>query len=82
MKPEWKKLLVLNLPYLLFVYLFAKCGQAYRLAAGVDASAKLLHLTNGISVAFARVKNTALPGGAPPRILPPTSTPSLKTTSC
>ena len=39
MKPELKKLLVLNLPYLLFVYLFAKCGQAYRLAAGVDASA-------------------------------------------
>ena len=33
MKPELKKLLVLNLPYLLFVYLFAKCGQAYRLAA-------------------------------------------------
>ena len=53
MKPELKKLLVLNLPYLLFVYLFAKCGQAYRLAAGVDASAKLLHLTGGISVAFA-----------------------------
>ena len=53
MKPELKKLLVMNLPYLLFVYLFAKCGQAYRLAAGVDASAKLLHLTNGISVAFA-----------------------------
>ena len=53
MKPELKKLLVLNLPYLLFVYLFAKCGQAYRLAAGVDASAKLLHLTDGISAAFA-----------------------------
>ena len=53
MKPELKKLLVLNLPYLLFVYLFAKCGQAYRLAAGVDASAKLLHLTGGISAAFA-----------------------------
>ena len=48
MKPELKKLLVLNLPYLLFVYLFAKCGQAYRLAAGADASAKLLHLTGGI----------------------------------
>ena len=28
MKPELKKLLLLNLPYLLFVYLFAKCGQA------------------------------------------------------
>ena len=53
MKPEWKKLLVLNLPYLLFVYLFAKCGQTYRLAAGADASAKLLYLTNGISAAFA-----------------------------
>ena len=53
MKPELKKLLMLNLPYLLFVYLFAKCGQAYRLAAGADASAKLLHLTGGISVAFA-----------------------------
>ena len=53
MKPEWKKLLVLNLPYLLFVYLFAKCGQAYRLVAGADASAKLLHLTSGISAAFA-----------------------------
>ena len=53
MKPELKKLLMLNLPYLLFVYLFAKCGQAYRLAAGADASAKLLHLTGGISAAFA-----------------------------
>ena len=53
MKPELKKLLVLNLPYLPFVYLFAKCGQAYRLAAGADASAKLLYLTSGISVAFA-----------------------------
>ena len=53
MKSELKKLLVLNLPYLLFVYLFAKCGQAYRLAAGADASAKLLHLTSGISAAFA-----------------------------
>ena len=52
MKPERKKLLVLNLPYLLFVYLFAKCGQVYRLAAGADASAKLLHLTDGISAAF------------------------------
>ena len=53
MKPELKKLLLLNLPYLLFVYLFAKCGQAYRLAAGADASVKLLHLTSGISAAFA-----------------------------
>ncbi len=28
-------------------------GQTYRLSAGADASAKLLHLTSGISAAFA-----------------------------
>ena len=27
MKPELKKLLILNAPYLLFVYLFDKVGQ-------------------------------------------------------
>ena len=36
MKPEVKKLILSNLPYLIFVYLFGKLGQAYRLAAGVD----------------------------------------------
>ena len=34
MKPEIKKLLILNAPYLLFVYLFDKVGQAVRLAPG------------------------------------------------
>ena len=34
MKPEMKKLIIANLPYLLFVYLFGKLGQAYRLADG------------------------------------------------
>ena len=33
MKPEMKKLIIANLPYLLFVYLFGKLGQAYRLRA-------------------------------------------------
>ena len=42
MKPEVKKLILSNLPYLIFVYLFGKLGQAYRLAAGVDLSEKLL----------------------------------------
>ena len=36
MKPEMKKLIIANLPYLLFVYLFGKLGQAYRLAEGID----------------------------------------------
>ena len=40
MKPEVKKLILSNLPYLIFVYLFGKLGQAYRLAAGVDLSEK------------------------------------------
>ena len=35
MKPEMKKLIIANLPYLLFVYLFGKLGQAYRLAGVV-----------------------------------------------
>lgn len=38
MKPEMKKLIIANLPYLLFVYLFGKLGQAYRLAEGIDLS--------------------------------------------
>ena len=44
MKPEIKKLLILNLPYLLFVYLFDKVGAAVRLSPGMDASQKILHL--------------------------------------
>ena len=44
MKPDLKKLVILNLPYLLFVYLFGKMGEAWRLAAGADASQKLVHL--------------------------------------
>ena len=52
MKPEMKKLIIANLPYLLFVYLFSKLGQTYRLAAGADLSEKLLHLADGFSLAF------------------------------
>lgn len=52
MKPEVKKLILSNLPYLIFIYLFGKLGQAYRLAAGVDLSEKLLHFMDGCSAAF------------------------------
>ena len=45
MKPEIKKQIILHLPYLAFVYLFGKVGQAFRLAQGVDISAKLLHFS-------------------------------------
>lgn len=53
MNAKTKKLLLMNLPYL-FVALFAtKLGQAWRLAAGADASRKLLHLIEGFTAAFA-----------------------------
>lgn len=55
MKPEIKKLLILNLPYLLFVWLFDKVGAAVRLSSGADASAKLLHLGDGFSAAFSSI---------------------------
>lgn len=53
MKPEVKKLLILNAPYLLFVYLFDKVGAAVRLSPGMDASQKILHLGEGFTAAFA-----------------------------
>lgn len=53
MSEKTKKLLLMNLLYL-FVALFAtKFGQAWRLAAGADASGKLLHLMDGLTAAFA-----------------------------
>lgn len=55
MKPEIKKLLILNLPYLLFVWLFDKVGAAVRLSPGADASAKLLHLGDGFTAAFSSI---------------------------
>ena len=55
MKPEIKKLLILNLPYLLFVWLFDKVGAAVRLSPGADTSAKLLHLGDGFTAAFSSI---------------------------
>lgn len=47
-----KRQLILNLPYLIFVYLFDKLSQAVRLAPGRDASEKLLNLSQGFTEAF------------------------------
>ena len=65
MKPELKKLLILNAPYLLFVYLFDKIGQAVRLSPGADLSGKVLSLADGFSAAFAN----PLPSLAPMDLL-------------
>lgn len=53
MKPDMKKLILSNLPYLMFVYLFDKVGEAYRLAAGAAFADKLMHLLDGFAAAFA-----------------------------
>ena len=65
MKPNIKKLLILNAPYLLFVYLFDKVGQAVRLSPGADLSGKLLSIGSGFSAAF----SNALPSFNPMDLL-------------
>ena len=53
MTGKLKKVLLPNLPYLLFVWLFDKLCQAVRLSPGADASEKLLHIAQGFTEAFA-----------------------------
>ena len=47
-----KKMFLLNLPYLLFVYPFDKLAQAFRLAPSSDLSGKLLSIGDGFTAAF------------------------------
>ena len=47
-----KKQVILHLPYLLFLLVFAKLGQTVRLAPGAEASQKLLGLSEGFTLAF------------------------------
>ncbi len=56
-----KKQVILHLPYLLFLLVFAKLGEAVRLAPGADASQKLLGLADGFTLAF-----QSMWPGAPP----------------
>lgn len=44
-----KKLVLLNLPYALIGLYATKLGQAWRLAEGVNASEKLLHIMDGFA---------------------------------
>ena len=47
-----KRAVLLNIPYV-FIGLFAtKLGQAYRLSAGADFAAKILHIMDGFAAAF------------------------------
>ncbi|WP_270250535.1 VirD4-like conjugal transfer protein, CD1115 family [Ruthenibacterium lactatiformans] len=53
MTGKLKKVLLPNLPYLLFAWLFDKLCQAVRLAPGLNASEKLLRIAQGFTEAFA-----------------------------
>ena len=53
MTGKLKKVLLPNLPYLLFAWLFDKLCQAVRLSPGADASEKLLRIAPGFTEAFA-----------------------------
>ncbi|AFV04030.1 type IV secretory system conjugative DNA transfer family protein [Dehalobacter sp. CF] len=52
MNAKTKKLLILNIPYLVLALLFTKASQAWRLSAGYDFAGNLLNLTNGFALAF------------------------------
>lgn len=62
---DLKKLLLPNLPYLLIGLYATKLGEAWRLALGADASAKLLGLMDGFAAAF----QSALPSFHPVDLL-------------
>ena len=55
MKQDIKKQIILHLPYLAFVYLLGKLGEAFRLSPGADLSAKLLNIGQGFTAAFESV---------------------------
>ena len=51
-KDKIKKLMILNVPYILIGLLATKLGQAWRLADGADTSARLLNIMDGFAAAF------------------------------
>jgi type IV secretion system protein VirD4 len=52
MNSKLKKLLILNIPYLLLALLFTKASQAWRLAIGHEIGGKILNLMDGFELAF------------------------------
>ena len=61
MNRKTKRLLLLNLPYVIFALLGTKLGQAWRFAPGSGFSEKFLHLMEGMGAAF----QTAMPSFQP-----------------
>ena len=53
MNKNIKKLLILNIPYLVLGLLFTKFPEAWRYTSGADLGQKILNLGEGFSKAFA-----------------------------
>ena len=53
MSDRTKRILIQTLPYLLVALLCTNVGEAWRLAEGTDASARILSFLAGIGAAFA-----------------------------
>ena len=52
---NYKKLLIPNIPYVFIGLLATKLGQAARLAPGFDFSSKVLHIMDGLMMAFGNI---------------------------
>ena len=52
MNKNVKRLLILNIPYVILGLIATNFGEAWRLAEGADASAKILSLFSTLGVAF------------------------------
>ena len=61
MNVKIKRMLLLNLPYVLIVLLATKLGEAWRYSPGLDVSQKVLHLMDGFALAFKSTWPSLLP---------------------
>lgn len=52
MNRKIKRLLILNIPYILLALLFTKVSQAWRLALGYEIGDKILNLMDSFTLAF------------------------------
>jgi len=53
-KPDYKKLVLTYFPYLIFLWLFDKAGECYRLAAGADMVTRLMATISDLGTAISR----------------------------
>lgn len=52
MRPDMKKLILTWFPYLIFLWMFDKAGECYRLATGADMVSKMMVTISGLGAAI------------------------------